>query len=64
MPGRGTKNVLFIVRRMQEEYKKIKKLYMCFVDLEKAFDRKKSNAMGTEEARTTRDLGESGDESV
>ena len=30
----------FIVRRMQEEYReKDKKLYMCFVDLEKAFDR-------------------------
>ena len=31
---------IFIVRRMQEEYqKKDKKLYMCFVDMEKAFDR-------------------------
>ena len=28
------------MRRMQEEYqKKDKKLYMCFVDMEKAFDR-------------------------
>ena len=33
-------DVIFIVRRMQEEYqKKDKKLYMCFVDMEKAFDR-------------------------
>ena len=30
----------FIVRRMQKEYqKKDTKLYMCFVDMEKAFDR-------------------------
>ena len=33
-------DAIFIVRRMQEEYqKKNKKLYMCFVDMEKAFDR-------------------------
>ena len=31
---------IFIVRRMQEEYqRKDKKLYICFVDMEKAFDR-------------------------
>ena len=30
---------LFILRKLQEEYlNKKKKLYMCFVDLEKAFD--------------------------
>ena len=40
MPGKGTVNAIFIVRRMQEEYqKKDKKLHMCFVDMEKAFDR-------------------------
>ena len=40
MPGKGTMNAIFIVRRMQEEYqKKDKKLYMCLVDMEKAFDR-------------------------
>ena len=39
MPGRGTTDALFVVRRMQEEYRdKKKKLYMCFVDIEKAFD--------------------------
>ena len=39
MPGRGTIDALFILRRMQEEYEdKGKKLYMCFVDLEKAFN--------------------------
>ena len=40
MPGKGSMNAIFIVRRMQEEYqKKDKKLHMCFVDMEKAFDR-------------------------
>ena len=40
MPGKGAINAIFIVRRMQEEYqKKENKLYMGFVDLEKAFDR-------------------------
>ena len=39
MPGKGTVDAIFIMR-MQEEYqKKVKKLYMCFVDMEKAFDR-------------------------
>ena len=39
IPCKGTVNAIFIVRRMQEEYqKKDKKLYMCFVDVEKAFD--------------------------
>ena len=40
MPGRGTIDALFVVRRMQEEYRnKKKKLYMCFVDIVKAIDR-------------------------
>ena len=40
MPGKGTVDAIVIVRRMQEDYqKKDKKLYMCFVDMEKAFDR-------------------------
>ena len=40
MPGKGTTHALFILRRIQEEFRgKKKKLYMCFVDLEKAFDR-------------------------
>ena len=38
MPGRGTTDALFVVRRMQEEYRDKKKLCMCFVDIEKAFD--------------------------
>ena len=40
MPERGTIVAVFILRRMQEEYHaKGKKLHMCFVDQEKAFDR-------------------------
>ena len=46
MHGRGTTDALFIVRRMQEEYRDKKKmLYMCFVDIEKAFDRKPRKMM-------------------
>ena len=38
--GRRMTDALFIVKRMQEEYRETyKKLYMCFMDLEKAFDR-------------------------
>ena len=40
MPQKETVDEISIVRRMQEEYqKKDKKLYMCFVDIEKAFNR-------------------------
>ena len=40
MPGRGTVDALFMAKMLQEKYgKKKRKLYMCFVDLEKAFDR-------------------------
>ena len=40
MPERGTIDAVFILRRMQEEYHaKWKELYMCFVDLVKAFVR-------------------------
>ena len=46
IPGRGTTDALFIVRRMQEEYKeKDKILYTCFVNLEKIFDRVPRRAM-------------------
>ena len=48
VPGRGTIDAVFILRRMQEKYNaKIKKLYMCFVFLERAFD-KASVGMGNE----------------
>ena len=40
MPGKGTVDALFMTRVLQERYlRKKKRLYMCFVDLEKAFDR-------------------------
>ena len=40
MPGKGTTDALFILRRMQEEFRgREEKLYMCFADLKKAFDR-------------------------
>ena len=40
MPGKGTIDALFLVRRLQEEHQeKDKRMFMCFVDLEKAFDR-------------------------
>ena len=40
MPRKQTVDAMFIMRRMQEEYQnKDKKLYMCFVDIKKAFDR-------------------------
>ena len=40
MPRKGTVDAIFIVSRMQKEYqKKGKKLQMCFVDMEKTFDR-------------------------
>jgi hypothetical protein len=40
MPQKGTVDALFMARMLQERYgRKKRKLYMCFVDLEKAFDR-------------------------
>ena len=40
MPGRGTTEALFVVRRMQEGYRdQKKKLYMYIVDIDKTFDR-------------------------
>ena len=40
MLGKGTTDALLLVRRLQEEHRAIdKRMYMCFVDLEMAFDR-------------------------
>ena len=40
MPGKGTIDAVFCLRRLQEEYlDKEKSIYMCFIDLEKRFDR-------------------------
>ncbi|MEW8582762.1 MAG: reverse transcriptase domain-containing protein [Candidatus Thiodiazotropha endolucinida] len=39
VPGRGTTDAIFIVRQLQEKFLAVnKRLYMAFVDLEKAFD--------------------------
>ena len=39
MPGRGTVDVVFVLRRLSEKFRaKNKKLFFVFVDLEKAFD--------------------------
>ena len=37
MSGKGTVDAIFIVRKMQEEYQKNKKLYICFSDMKKSF---------------------------
>ena len=40
VPGRGTTDAIFVVRQLQEKYLAAnKRLYVAFVDLEKAFDR-------------------------
>ena len=40
VPGRGTTDAIFVVRQLQEKYLTAnKRLYMAFIDLEKAFDR-------------------------
>ena len=40
MPGRSTVDAIFILRRIQKSYlEKNLKLFICFVDLKKAFDR-------------------------
>ena len=46
MPKKGTTDALSILKRMQEEFRgRAKKLYMCFIDLEEAFDRVPRKAM-------------------
>ena len=37
--GKGTIDAIFILRQLQEKYFENDKLYLMFVDLEKAFDR-------------------------
>ena len=42
VPGRSTTDAIFVIRQLQEKYLPVaanKRLYMSFVDLEKAFDR-------------------------
>ena len=38
VPGRGTTDAIFAVRHLREYLAANKRLYMAFVDLEKAFD--------------------------
>ena len=38
VPGRGTTDTIFVVRQLQEYLAANKRLYMAFIDLEKAFD--------------------------
>ena len=38
VPGRGTTDAIFVEKQLQEKYLANKRLYMAFVDLEKAFD--------------------------
>ena len=66
MPGKGTTDALFILRRMQEELReREKKLYMCFVDLEKALDRVPRKVMKwAKKEKLTRSVGESSNELV
>ena len=46
MPGKGRTDALFLVRRLQKEHPlKHKRMYTCFVDLEKAFDRVRRRVM-------------------
>ena len=59
-----TTEALFAVRRMQEKHRiKKKKLYMRFVDIDKAFNRVSKNVIGGDrEERLTESDCRSGDE--
>ena len=39
MPGRGTVDAVFVLRRLSEKFRARYKLFFVFVDLEKTFDR-------------------------
>ena len=46
MPGRGTANTVFVLKRLSEKLRAKKKLFFIFVDLEKAFDRVPREVIG------------------
>ena len=67
MPGREATDAFFVARRMQEEYRdKKKKLYMCFANIEMAFDKssKKDDEVSDEKKRFTGSNRKHGDESI
>ena len=39
MPGKGTTDAIFIMRKVEKKHQAKKKLYYVFADLEKKFDR-------------------------
>ena len=39
MPGKGTTNAIFIMRKVEEKHQAKKKLYYAFADLENIFER-------------------------
>ena len=45
VPGRGTTDAIFVIRQLQEKHLTVgKRIYMAFVDLQKAFDRVRGGA--------------------
>ena len=66
MPERRTIDALFILCRMQKKHQhKRKRMYMCFIDLEQAFDRVPRKVMEwAMRKKSFRDNGESSDESL
>ena len=63
MPGKGAIDAVFILKGLKQKYlDEEKKLIMCFVDPEKAFE--EGIGVCNEEERYTRGNGESSDEFV
>ena len=64
MPGKEMVDAFFVLKRMEEEYRENRKsLYECFVDLQKAFE-KKSCGVGNDKERNARGDDKRGDEFV
>ena len=46
MPDKGTRNAIYVLKRVQERNKEMqKKVYCCFIDYTKAFDRFEHNIL-------------------